>query len=234
MPISVVCTGCKKRFSVSEKFAGLKGPCPACKTVIQIPSKEEEVVIHAPEAAGPKDSKGTSVIRPILREETRFNPKIAGAIVASIVLVFVAAWMIGKNYPPASKKDYHDIPLFWKAIAALALGPVLAFSGYSFLRNDEFEPYRGRELWTRAAACGAVYAVLWAVFGFLPMWLGMKGDFEMFQLMYVAPPFVAAGAFAAYVSFELEPMMCALHYGLYLIVTVLLRATAGMSPIGLS
>jgi phage FluMu protein Com len=62
MAISIVCTGCKKRFSVSEKFAGLKGPCPNCKTVIQIPAKGDEVVIHAPEAAGPKDSKGAAVI----------------------------------------------------------------------------------------------------------------------------------------------------------------------------
>lgn len=235
MPISVVCTGCKKRFSVSEKFAGQKGPCPQCKTIIQIPTKEEEVVIHAPEVAGPKDSKGTSVIKPILREETRFNPKVAGAILAAILVVFIAAWMIGKNYPAPSKKDYRDVPLIWKAIAALALGPVLAFSAYSFLRNDEFEPYRGRELWIRATACGVVYALLWGVFGFLPTWLGMKPPtFETFQLMYIAPPVVAAGAFAAYVSFELEPMMCALHYGLYLVVTVLLRATAGMNAIGVS
>ena len=235
MPISVVCTGCKKRFSVSEKFAGLKGPCPSCKTVIQIPGKDEEVVIHAPETAGPKDSKGTSVIKPILREETRFNPKVAIAIFGAVVVVFVAAWMVGASYPPASKNAPHDLPLYWKAIAALALGPILALSAYTFLRNDEFEPYRGQELWIRAGACGLVYALLWGVFGYLPTWLGMKPpSFETFQLMYIAPPFVAAGAFAAYVSFELEPMMCALHYGLYLVVTVLLRATAGMNAIGVS
>ncbi len=229
MPISIICPGCKKRFSVSEKFAGQKGPCPNCKTVIQIPDKAEEVVIHAPEVVGPKDSKGTGVIKPILREETRFNPKIAVGIGVAVILVFVAAWMIGASYPSAAKGGPHDPPLFWKAIAALALGPPLAFSAYSFLRNDEFEPYRGQELWIRVAACGVVYAILWGVFGFLPTWLDMKTGFEVFQLMYVAPPFVAAGAFAAYVSFELELMMCVLHYGLYLIVTVLLRVTAGMN-----
>src|SRR6185436_17408582 len=88
MPISVVCPGCKKRFSVSEKFAGQKGPCPSCKAVIQIPDKAEEVVIHAPEEAGPKDSKGKTVLKPILREETRFDPKIAIGIAVAVIAVF--------------------------------------------------------------------------------------------------------------------------------------------------
>lgn len=262
MTISVVCPGCKKRFSVSDKYAGQKGPCPSCKTVIQIPEKAEEVVIHAPEGAGPKDSKGKSVVKPILREETRFDPKIAGAIAATVLAVFVIAWVIGSTYkkstPPATTKEAAPpvdkkavpktanaptpqrpakpppqpdrLPLFFKALAALVLGPPLAFGAYSFLRNDEFEPYRNKELWIRVAACGAVYALLWGLFGYLPVWLGMKPpNWEVFQLMYVAPPFVAAGAFAAYVCFELEMMMCVLHYGLYLITTVLLRVTAGLN-----
>src|SRR5687767_12012160 len=139
MPISVVCTGCKKRFSVSEKFAGQKGPCPQCKTIIQIPTKADEVVIHAPEGAGPKDSKGGAVIKPILREETRFNPKIAIGIGVAVIAIFIAAWVIGSSYPAPTKGGPRNVPLFWKAIAALALGPTLAFSAYSFLRNDEFE-----------------------------------------------------------------------------------------------
>ena len=101
MPISVVCTGCKKRFSVSEKFAGQKGPCPSCKAIIQIPAKAEEVVIHAPEEAGPKDSQGKAVLKPILREETRFNPKIAAAVGVTIIALFIAAWIIGSVTPGA-------------------------------------------------------------------------------------------------------------------------------------
>ena len=49
MPINVTCPGCLKRFSVADKFAGKKGPCPKCKKIITIPKKEDEVVIHAPE-----------------------------------------------------------------------------------------------------------------------------------------------------------------------------------------
>jgi hypothetical protein len=229
MSISVVCPGCKKRFSVSDKFAGQKGPCPSCKTTIEIPAKSEEVVVHAPEAAGPKDSKGQVVIAPILREETRFNPKIAVAIGVAVLVVFIAAWMVGQSYKLEKKTDAAPVPLLFKALAALLLGPPLAYAGYSVLRNDEFEPYSGQDLLIRVAACGAVYAVLWGVFGYLPSWVGMKpAVFETHHLMFVAPGLIAAGAFAAYVCFELDFVMCALHYGLYLIVTVLLRATAGM------
>ena len=79
MPISVVCPGCKARFSVSEKFAGKKGPCPKCKAVILVPNAPaEEVKIHVPEqfASGGKDSKGRAVSKPILREETKLKPAV--------------------------------------------------------------------------------------------------------------------------------------------------------------
>ncbi len=77
MPISVVCPGCKARFSVSEKFAGKKGPCPKCKTVVTVPdAPAAEVKIHVPEeyASGGKDSKGRAVGKPIPRSETHVQP----------------------------------------------------------------------------------------------------------------------------------------------------------------
>jgi hypothetical protein len=229
MPITIVCPGCKKRFSVSEKFAGQKGPCPSCKTVIEIPKKEEEVVIHAPEAAGPKDSKGASVVKPILREETRFDPKIAVGIGLAVLTVFIAAWAVGASYKPAQKGQPPQIPWVLQAVAALALGPPLALAAYTFLRNDELQPYRGKELWARALGCGAAYAVLWGIYGMIPWVLGLESGFEVMQLVYIVPPFVLAGAFAAYASFDLDFLTGAMHYGLYLIVTVLLRVVGGMN-----
>jgi hypothetical protein len=228
MPINVVCPGCKKRFAVNDKFAGQKGPCPNCKTVIEIPKKEEEVVIHAPEAAGPKDSKGVSVIKPILRQEARFNTRMAIGIGAAVLVTFVVAWAIGSAYRPTEKGKPSDIPWPIQALFAFALGPPLAAAAYSFLRNDELEPYRGKELGMRVLACGAVYGVLWVIYAMLPWALDIK-QFEVFQLLYVVPPFVALGAFAALASLELDFMTGVIHYGLYLIVTVLLRVVAGMS-----
>src|SRR5688500_2875242 len=128
MPLNVICPGCKKRFTVSEKFAGQKGPCPQCKTVIQIPEKQEDVVIHAPEGAGPKDSKGTAVLRPILRKDTTFSGKMAGAIAEGVVVTFVAAWIIGSTYQPKEKGQKAEIPWPLQALAAIALAPPLALA----------------------------------------------------------------------------------------------------------
>ena len=44
MAINVQCSGCLKRFDVSDKFAGSVGLCPNCKTRIAIP-----VIIEEPE-----------------------------------------------------------------------------------------------------------------------------------------------------------------------------------------
>ena len=73
MPIQVTCPGCLKRFTVNDKFAGKSGPCPSCRKVIKIPDKSEEVVIHAPEQSGPKDSTGKSVLKPLRRKEVKLS-----------------------------------------------------------------------------------------------------------------------------------------------------------------
>ena len=76
MPIQVTCPGCLSRFTVSDKYAGKKGPCPKCKKEIMVPDKAQEVVIHAPEVSGPKDSKGVAVLKPIKRGEFRVGWKV--------------------------------------------------------------------------------------------------------------------------------------------------------------
>jgi len=218
MPITIVCPGCKKRFSVSEKFAGKKGPCPKCKTVIEIPAAAEEVVVHAPEDAGPKDSKGRSVLKPIMREETTVSTMGAIAIGAFIVVVFGIAFGL-RVYDG-------DVPFFIKALGAISLAPPLVLGGYAFLRDAELEPYRGKELAIRVLACSAVYAALWGVFVFIPFALGI--EFTPTQLAIVVIPFVLIGAFGAFASFDVEYLNGIMHYGLYLVVTVLLRVVAGL------
>jgi hypothetical protein len=221
MPINVVCPGCKKRFSVSEKFAGQQGPCPKCKTVIQIPALEEQVVVHAPEDALPKDSKGRSVVMPVLREESRFSLQFAVLIGFGVLLLFGLAAIVGRSYEQA------NVPIFLQGLAALALGPALAMAGYSFLRNDELQPYSGPELWLRAGACGVAYAVLWGAYAWIQyMW---EIDFDVTWLVYVVPPLILAGGFVAFASLDLDYLSGLMHYGLYLLVTVLLRLSAGMT-----
>ena len=211
MPINIVCPGCKKRFSVSEKFAGKQGPCPKCKTVIEIPALEDEVVIHGPEAAGLKDSKGRAIVEPIMREETAVSTRGIVGIGVFIVVVFGIAFGL-RVYDG-------DVPFFIKLLGAISLAPPLVLGGYTFLRNDELEAFRGKELAIRVLVCSAVYAGLWGVFVFVPWVLGI--EFTSYQLAF-AVPFVLVGAFSAFASFDLEYMTGILHYGLYVIVTVLI------------
>ena len=221
MPISVVCPGCKARFNVSEKFAGKKGPCPKCKTIVTVPAAPAaEVKIHVPEeyASGGKDSKGRAVGKPIPRTETRLQPVLITAIVAvvlgSLVICFAARGLREK------------LPLIVVGLAFLS--PAVAVAGYSFLREEELEPYRGRELWIRATICGAVYAILWGVYWLL--WPALPG--ELYQWLLVAPPIISVGALAALATFDLEFSSGALHYCFYLMMTLILAGVMGLNPLG--
>jgi hypothetical protein len=221
MPISVVCPGCKKRFSVSEKFAGQEGPCPKCKEKIKIPELADQVVVHAPEDAGPKDKKGRSISKPILREETRFSPKIAAAIAGGALVVLVLAIILRAG-------EGESVSPVILAFGALLLAPPLVLGGYSFLRNDELEPYRGKELLVRALSCGAAYAFLWGVYWWVPWALELEGGFQIMQLLYIFPPLVMAGGFAAFASLDLDYSMGLIHYGFYLLVTAALCFVMGV------
>jgi hypothetical protein len=221
MPIQVTCPGCHKRFSVSDKFAGQKGPCPQCKAIIQVPTKAEEVVVHAPQEFGPKDATGRGVLKPISRKETKFSTTVAVAIGASVVVVVVLALLL-RTYGG-------EVPMPILGVAAFLLGPPLAYAGYSFLRNDELEPHRGRSLLIRSLICGAVYAGLWGLYA-LGIHVLYEGErFELFQLMFVVPILAAIGAATAFASFDLDFGSGLIHYSFYLLVTVLLRMIMGMS-----
>jgi predicted Zn finger-like uncharacterized protein len=224
MPISVVCPSCKARFSVSEKFAGKKGPCPKCKTVITVPEVvAEEVKIHVPEqfASGGKDSKGRAVSKPIARGETKFNPVVAGGVAAGIVLTFAIAFLL--------RFAFDKVPVPVIAVGLAIISPPLALAGYTFLRDDEIEPYRGRALILRSTLCGLAYAALWGAYMPLPAYGIITG--EPWQWAFVAPVFVAVGAGVAFACLDLDFGSAAVHYSFYVVVSLALRFALGMAPL---
>ena len=228
MAIQVTCPGCHKRFKVSDKWAGKTGPCPQCKAVITIPKQDEGVVVHAPTPSGPTDSKGRQVLKPISRKETKFNPVMAGAIGAGVVVCLIVAVILRfvEGGPPLAL-------LF---AGAFLLGPPLCFAAYAFLRDDELEPYVGLALWGRAAACGAVYAVLWVVYALIPWYLEFTKD-EAMTIYYVvafAPIAFGVGAFASHASLDIELGTGAIHYGFYLIITLTLAFVMGVDLVNFS
>src|SRR5438045_2173266 len=125
MAIDVTCPACHTRFQVSDKFAGKSGPCPKCKKTIKVPEKADEIVIHAPEVSGPKDSTGVAVLKPIGRTETRLGTLHIVAIVASLMIVLIVAVamrMVFKGHVPPPVT----------ILGSILLGPALPFAGYTF------------------------------------------------------------------------------------------------------
>jgi hypothetical protein len=224
MAIDVTCPSCHTRFQVSDKFAGKSGPCPKCKGTIKIPDKSEEVVIHAPEDYGPKGASGQAVFKPIGRTEVRLAVPQIAIIVGSVVVVLIGAVLLRVSFPDKHSAQFQLI----MSLGAALLGPALAFAAYTFLRDDELEPYRGTEMLLRALACGLVYAAIWGAywlgFAYWYDWKPLPSGQPSWPIMSaVVPAMVAIGALAAQASFEFELTTGALHYAVYLVATLILR-----------
>jgi hypothetical protein len=218
MPISVVCPGCRKRFEVSEKFAGQTGPCPHCKSPIKIPEKPPEVVIHGPGAAPAgktRTATGKAAPKPVARKDAKFRPRVAAAILGSVLAVALAAFF--------GRRVFDQYPIL-RAVGLLLVSPPLVIGGYSILRDDELEPYRGKWLYLRAGIVALTYVVLWGVFG----WVGgreLTGD--IWQWLVVTPPFLVVGALAALACLDLDFGSGFFLYSFYVLATLLLRWLAG-------
>lgn len=218
MPIRVTCPGCLKKFQVSEQFAGKKGPCPNCKKEITIPDPEKDkVTIHAPEVSGPTDSKGQSVLKPIARKQEKITPVQIAIIAGTVIVYFIVAFAIRFN---VEVEQWDKYPMLVLILGAIAMGPPMAFAGYFFLKDEERGSFHGKELWTRVAVCGILFAATW----FAPQLTayGFREYSTIALVISVSIMFAVGGAIAAG-SLELEYLMGLIHYGLYFGACVLMR-----------
>jgi cation transport ATPase len=223
MPIQVTCNKCHKRFNVSEKFAGKKGPCPNCKAEITVPADSDAAVVHEPESFGAKPATGAAVFKPITRTETKFNPVLTVGLVAVALMTIFIAWMV--------RPDEGSVPQIMVIAGALLLAPPLVWGGYTFVRDQELAPLTGMELWIRVAICSAIYALLWGMVAYVKWYLFEDLTIEFYQMAILFAVFLAVGGVAGFVSFELEYTTGLIHFGFYLAATVLLRIIAGMSAL---
>lgn len=222
MKIAVTCPGCLSRFEVSEKFAGKTGPCPKCKKEITIPSLSEQVVIHAPETEGPKDAKGTPVLKPIRRVDITFSWPIAALIGGVSLIALVIA--IGVRF------SYAEPPIALLAISSVVLGPLLAYGGYFFLHESELEGYSGKAAWARAGVCGLIYSITWAIYWLVPIYVFENvtmAETSLITASVLLIAMVAIGSITAVLAFELETFAGVMHYMFYLAVTMILTIVAG-------
>ena len=225
MPIQVTCRHCLKRFQVSDKFAGKTGPCPSCKKPIEIPGLDEAVVIHAPVDDAPKDSKGVSVLKPIMRKETDVTKRGLFFTIGAIVTVFAFALIFRFTGQGGAA------PFWAQLVGLIVLAPPLVWSGYTFLYDQEREPYVGPELRNRVLICSVIFAVLWCVYAFVPVYvfeLDRASDMSWTVFGITLCVMIMLGALASAGTFELDYFSGIIHAGLYFIVIVLLALTSGV------
>lgn len=226
MSIQVTCPSCLKRFQVSDKFAGKKGPCPACKKPIQVPTKEEAVVIHAPDDGAPKDSKGQSVLKPITMKDPEVTNRllmIAGGSVFGVVAIALGFRLSGGT------------PLWAQLLGILVMAPPLVRIGYGFVHDRELAPYTGIELRNRVLICSALLAATWLVYLFVPGYVLELDSPKEMSWTTVGITFCVMGvlgAFASVACFELEFLSGLIHASFYYAAVIITALIAGVTLAG--
>jgi len=222
MPIPVTCPGCLTRFTVSDKYAGKSGPCPKCKKQLIVPDKAQEVVIHAPETQGPKESKGVAVLKPLKRAEFKLSQ--IELIVAAVLTVLSIGWAV-------FGRTGFSVPPWWmSAIGIVSLAFPVAWLGYTFFHDDELAEYSGKERLVRVGVCAAVFAVTWGLYWFLAVYLGNKilADVDTTQFAIFIIVMFVVGTLGSLASMELEVGQSLMHYSMFFGATFLLALLMGV------
>ena len=199
---------------------------------MKIPAKEEEVVIHAP-VQGPTDSTGKAVLDPIKREDAKVSTTAIVIGVATCLLIPMIAWVLGKTLGQEVTEGNTTTlqqPMWLLAVGAVLLAGPVVWAGYTFLRNDELEPYRGSSLIQRVAICAAVYAALWGLHWYMGKML-YGPEISLPEVLIALPVLFIPGALASLATLDLDGTSAAIHYGFYMLVTVGLRLLIGLPPL---
>jgi len=219
MSINVVCPGCLKRFQVGDRYAGQKGPCPNCNTIINIP--KAEVKIHAPDefAQGGKTAQGKSILKPIARIDMDFNPTRAVLVTGGTLVVVLLAWLLGRMELSVGTRDLIGI------VGLFLIGFPLSLFGYYVMRDrEELFVLTGEELNKKAAICAAAYAGLWILYEAFSWY--MSADI-IFVWVYFAVA-VAFAMFVAHVVFDVNPGQATLHALIFYVPVLFLRGIMGL------
>ena len=183
------------------------------------PAPMPEVKIHEPEASGPKGATGRPVSKPITRKEAKIALVPALIAAAGALVTLAVAWIARE---PLQAKTWAAVGLRGLGLALIS-APLVA-GGYTFLRDDELEPYRGRWLWFRSFICAAIYIALWGGYYLIP------ADFtkEPWIWIFIGIPFFSIGAGAALATLDLDYTNGFFHYCFYVLVTLSLGWIVGL------
>lgn len=219
MAINVVCPGCLKRFKVSDRFAGMKGPCPNCNTIIDIP--KAAVKIHGGEDfdQGGRTITGKLILKPIDRLDMDFSPTQAALICAGVLTVLLVAMMLGSMKLDIVVRDWIG------CIGLFLIAFPLSLFGYQLLRDpEELFMLTGVDLLRKTAVAGAVYAVLWMLFETVAWYLNAD---LVFIWIYFAV-FACMAMLATHAMLDINLGNAMLHFLIFAFVVIVLRWAIGL------
>ena len=218
MAIDVTCPGCFKRFQVSDRYAGMKGPCPSCNVIINIPRDKLRIAEPDEFESGGKTIKGRAVLKPIDRKVAVIGGREWGLTALCVVGVFGLALLVGRFHADIGQWGVRAIALL--GTGCVAFGTVIF--GYILLRSgDELEYYEGPDLYQRAGFCAGAYTLLWVLFEWcVTYYLNAQGSFVLW--IYIVP-FIVLGIVAAMALFDLDMSMATAHYFIFFFAILFLR-----------
>ena len=218
MSLHVICPGCLKRFQVGIRFAGMKGPCPNCGTIISIPKES----VNIPDTTNTKPGKETLQnvpLRAIPRFDLEFDPIQAKWYSLGVLGVLAAAFLLGCL-------PIHDTPRALIGTLGLCLiaFPLTLF-GYQAVRNrEQIFAFTGEELYRRAGIAAASYVTLWIAFEY--SLAATRADF-VFSWLYFAA-FAGLASLLAIPIFAMRIQDALSHYCIFGFSVIFLRFLIGL------
>ena len=209
MAIDVICPGCFKRFQVSDQFAGRTGPCPGCKTVISIPTLEDQVVIeepvHKPGAPG-AHTKIDGIARRVgffgRFEVITLCSLFAAAAVIAILSNILQGDPVGVLNATSG---------FFFALGLVLVSLASSVLGYGVLKDSEVEAFDRRSTIIRSAITAIIYCLIASVFVAAALLFDHHKDPRTLILTIVGAACFVIASFAPMVLYEMELIQGALH-----------------------
>jgi hypothetical protein len=212
-----------KRFKVSDKYAGMKGPCPSCKTIINIP--KSSVKIHGADEVD-KDKKtgekntGRQTVKPISRTDFGFDIKEVKKYALITLGFFLFTFIIGLVIPRG---------LVLNIIGILGLCIIvfpISLFGYQLLHDrEELFMLAGTDLYKTTGICAAVYTIIWITFELFTWY--MRADYIFIWVYFAA--FAIFASLLAHAILDITFGNSVLHFLIFFFVILILR---GISNIG--
>jgi hypothetical protein len=213
------------RFKVSDQFAGMKGPCPNCKTIINIP--KSSVKIHGADEidtkgknTGGKNSAGRQTLKPISRLDFGFDIKETKKYVLITLGFLLFTFLIGLLVPRG---------LILNILGTIGLCVIvfpISLFGYQLLRDrEELFMLTGVDLYKTTGTCAVMYAIVWFTFEIFIRY--MSTDY-IFIWVYFSV-FAIFAILLAHAILDINFSNSILHFLIFFFIVLILR---GISNIG--